>query len=271
VNTRRHIVAASLVLIAIGLSAELSPAQPTATLTPADAIDARSPYRPAVLSVDNDSPAAVSEIRLRWQQGGPTFIHPVTIAPRATATVPVDLPAIAVRQRYEVRLLPSPADQPVVAADIVWPEAWVNAEAFLSPSDFEQFEGLSSAWPARLRRQVFLVTLVAMSLVTGAFLIRHRPARRIALVAILAAATSAAIWLAMAARIVTERLSDDGRHIAIVSHRTVSWSVPRADLAPVYAVKSQIVEDSMLVAPNRISLTVRPGEIRLLRRQTPTP
>jgi hypothetical protein len=260
-----------MIFAALGVVACAAPAQPTATLTPADTVETGATYRPAVLSIHNDSAAAVSEIRLRWQQGGPTFVHPVTIAPYATATVPVALPAMAIRQRYDVDLLPAEADPPAISADIVWPEAWVNAETFISPSDFEQFNRFSSVWPLAMRRRVFLAALVATALIAGAIMVRHRPARRIALAAVLAGATWAAIWLVMTAPVVTQRLSNDGQHIAVISRRTVSWSAPRADLVPVYAAKSQIVEDTMLVAPDHVTLTVRPGEIRLLRRETHAP
>ncbi|HDZ20024.1 hypothetical protein LCGC14_0335440 [marine sediment metagenome] len=274
--TRARLILAGCALLAAAAHCSAAPAQQqvTVTLSPADDAADDAPYRRAILMIHNHSPAAIASATIRWQLGGPTFVHPITVAPGSAASLPVVLPAVAIRQTYLIELTTGDArtDEPLRAtADIYWPERLVNPAAFIDPAAYEPYQSDRPLWPASIRRRVMLIGLALLVVMTGALLIRRPTVRLAAIMGVVAISLIAALVFMHAQQIVLPRISDDGQFLILTARRTATWTSARTDLTPIYIDRAQMVEDTLIVSPDSISLTLRPGRIQLLRRPLEAP
>ena len=253
--------------------------------------EAAFPYRRAELTVDNRTESIIRAVALRSQQGGPTLVWPVTVAPRTVQKLLVDLPAVSVRQTYHIRLLDSGAggEADVVEAleaAICWPAEIVTADAFLDPEACGRHEFDLPAWSSELRRNVFLAALLTSLAMAGVLFI-SRSGARVAVLALIVAITGACLVAAVPVEdIVVERVFDGGRTLPIhaarpnesltlvTCRRTANWSDPDPRVAPVYSSRRQMATDTMVLHRRRgASVRIRPQEVRLFRkysRKAPT-
>jgi len=234
------------------------------------------PYRAAKLTIRNDSQKIIRAVHLRWRRGGPRFIHPVAIAPHTTASLAVNLPAAALEQAYQVALLdaddPTAAPAAELAAEIDWQETkYLTTEAFIDRQAYKPWEDNIPTWPDRLRRNVLLGAVLYCLALAGCLFIRRR-SLRVAAVVLLAAAASIGIWQLLSFQeLIFQRevVDDDGRGTLVVltCRRTTQWHDADSRLAPIYYSERQMAEDTLTVhAARGVRLTIKPGQVRLLRR-----
>ena len=238
------------------------------TLTPAERQDpAAFPYRRAELTVRNDSNQTVRAAAIRWRQGGPTVLLTLTLPPQAAQTAAVDLPAISQQQAYLVRLLPGqdPQAPPLAQAEatIHWPAEWVTAEAFLAGDPHDKAGYDLASWPPATLRTVYLTAALGCVGLAAA-LLAGRPATRLALVLLAAAATTATLaWLLAGQELIVQRTMPDGTVLA-GSPRTVRWHCENPSLHPLYTSTRQLAGESAVIRPGRgFDLLLRPGELRV--------
>ncbi len=241
-------------------------------LSPADNAHAAAPFRPATLAISNDTDHTLTEIRLRWQFGGPAFIYPITVAPRGDLSQPIRLAALAARQQYQAEFSfegQSASDPIVTTAAIAWPEAAVNPGAFIHPAEYDRLRTIP-AWSNSHRRRIILVA-VAAGLLLAASMLLQRPGHRLGAAGlIIAAALAAVIAFAWSQPVVLEHLSEDGL-LALTPRRTTTWQTSRADLQPIYASRQQMMEDTTAISPDGISVQLTPPRRQLFRQITPLP
>ena len=247
------------------------------------------PYRAAELTVKNESDRIVRAVALRWVGGGPTMIYPATIPPQSGQTIPVSLPAVAVEQWYDVRLLAEDSpDADVVAefeAPITWPlrppEPPVDDDfdrAFIDPYACEQYAFDVPQWSNRARANVLIAAALAALAMAATLFVRRRAVRLVLLAATIAAATAAIHEAVLPRDVVVQRVLSQGSDLPIyaagpgdslyvvAARRTSHWTHPDARLAPIYYNRLDMAEDTMVVHADRgISVPLRPGLVRLFR------
>ncbi len=240
------------------------------------------PYRAAKLTIRNDSETIIRAVRVRWQRGGPTFVHPVAIAPHTTTSLAVNLPAAALHQAYQVTLLdaddPDDPNGPALAelvAEIEWKLSDLTTDAFMDSEEYDPWHDNIPAWPSKLRWNVLLGGVLYCLALAACLFIRRR-GLRVAAILILAAAASIGILYALSMQeIVFQRqiAIDDagpaGRSMLVVlaCRRTTEWYYPNVRLAPIYYSKHQMARDTMTIHPTRgVRVLLKPNQVRLFRR-----
>ena len=255
----------------ITAAASVAEADVDLAISPAENSQTATPFRLATMTISNDAGHTLTEVRLRWQFGGPTFVYPVTVAPHGAVSLPIRLAALALRQQYQAELSfdGEPTDAPMLAtAAIAWPETVVNPGAFIRPADYDRSQ--TPAWSTSLRRQLLLVAVAAGLLLAASMLLR-RPAHRLGTAAfIVAAALVAVIAFVCSQPVVVEHLTEDGVLI-LTPRRTTSWQTSRADLQPIYASRQQMMEDTTAVSPEGVSVRLTPPQRQLFLRIPPRP
>ena len=240
------------------------------------------PYREAKLTVRNDSDKVIRAVRLRWRRGGPSFVHPVAIAPHTSASLAVSLPATASQQVYDVALLeaddPDDANGPALAelsAEIEWKLTDLTTDAFVDGEAYDPWHDKIPTWPSKLRWSILLAGVLYLLVLAGCLFIRRR-GLRVAAVAILAAAASVGVWHALSGQesifqrqVMVNDTGPTGRSMLVVlaCRRTTEWFHPSVRLAPVYYSKHQMAQDTMTIhATAGVQVLLKPNEVRLFRR-----
>jgi len=246
------------------------------------------PYRNAVLTVENPTGQEITAVSLRWRQGGPKMVFPVTILPGAKAEVPVVLPAIAPTQTYEVQWwLRDKPDAPcreftLAEAEISWPVELLTTGEFIDPAAYESHLEYMPAWPGRLKRTIFLVATLFVLAVAGVLLVPWKSVRLILLgLFIIAASAVLSVQFSLTPTLL---IRPAGSGFVLTCRRTQDVSfesfplVPASNIddfkssydprgiSPVYFAPWQMKQDNMTVhATEGASLTITPREIRLFR------
>lgn len=237
------------------------------------------PYRAAKLTIRNDSQKIIRAVRFRWRRGGPSFVHPVAIAPHTSALLAVELPAAALQQVYQVALLE--ADHPngpalaELSAEIDWTLTDLATDAFMDGEAYDPWRDNIPVWSSKLRWSVLLGGVLYCLALAGCLFIRRRGLRATA-VLILAAAASIGVWYALSAQefIVQHQTaindaSPAGRSMLVVltCRRTTEWTYPGVRLAPVYYSEDQMAGDTMTIhATHGVRVLLKPNQVRLFRR-----
>ena len=237
------------------------------------------PYGAARLTVSNASETVVRGLAIRWRRGGPSFVHPVAVAPGAEASITVALPAMSVQQVFDVSALADAGDPrstlSTAAAEIEWDPQHVRPEAFLNAEAYESWLDAPPVWPEVLRKALIGAAALFCIAVTASLFIRRAAVRVGVVVALAVAATVAACVVLPRQPVLIERnvSDDDGRPLVILTtHRTTDWQTPATDLIPLYYSKGQMRDDTMVVrAAAQMSLTIRPGQVRLFRKPVDKP
>ena len=245
------------------------------------------PYRAAKLTVRNDSDEIIRVVRLRWRRGGPSFVHPVAIAPHTSYSLAVNLPAAALNQVYQVALLeaddPDDANGPTLAdltTDIEWKLTDLTTDAFMDSEAYDPWHDKIPAWPSKLRWNVLLGGVLYFLALAGClFIPRH--GLRIAAVVILAAAASIAVWHALSVEesiihyeveVNDTGLTGTSKFVVLTCRRTTEWYYPSVregipPLAPIYYSEDQMARDTMTIHATRgVGVLLKPNEVRLFRR-----
>jgi len=257
------------VIFAVGIIALQAAA--AVTLSPAEQQDASLlPYRTAQLHIDNTGEEVIRFAALRWEYGGPELVYPVTVAPRRQASLTVALPAMAVQQFYDVRLLGSftPRRRVVAAirAPITWPAELVQREAFITADMSAPYKSHLPLWPAKLLRNIFLAAVVVCVAGAGTLLLRGPIVRLVGLVALVVIASGITVTGLARQPLIERQFDETGRLLILTARRTVQWQSDDARWVPVYDNPAEVIEETLVVYPDGLDLTLRPHEVRLLRR-----
>lgn len=268
-NRPAHKAALALIcLLAAGATGEAP-----VSLSPAPGDEpAAPPYRSCRVEVVNRTDRLVRGLSLRDARGGLTVLAPATIAPGQTRVLAVGLLPLSVQQSYQVKLLArARVDAEVVgrfSVPVTWPEDAVEqAQGKLIDTDaYDQWEARTPSWSQAVRRNVFLLAVLACVALAGVLFLRRPALRAGVLTAVVALATAAAAVGLCRQDVLSEHRH--GRLVVVTAKRTVDWTCDEPELLPVYAVPRQVYEDrtTVLTAGGRISATIRPGRPRLFRR-----
>jgi len=251
---RALLAAAICVLAARGARAEI-----TASLAAAAEQDDRTlPYRRAMLTIDAshaDDDQVVRAVALRQAQGGPTFVYTVTVAPKTSQSLPVDLPATSQQQKYNVELL-AEAEYPAtvlarVTAPIHWPPEHVTALEFFKPQLHEKWADLPPAWSAGVRRNVFVALVLTCLAGAGAAMLGRRWLRVGALVVIAAAATGSLSALLDGEDIIVQDEVAAESAVVLRARRSAVWRHEGTDLVPLYFAPWHMAEDDTVIHVGR--------------------
>ncbi len=236
------------------------------SLAPAAGQEVSSPYRAAALVIDNRSDAEITSVRLRWAEGGPTFLHRLRVAPHTRQELRVLLPAVSVAQEYRVALAMESEGVAERACVVHWPAESLNLDAMIDAELCGRWEFSQPPWPASLLRNVLLAGLACAAALAGALLIRRRLARAAALLAGSAALTGAALLVLRAEPIVVLPDTSDPSVLAVACRRTTTWTGP-ADLALVYPSLRDLRDNETVVDVGReIRVPMKPMDVRVFRK-----
>jgi hypothetical protein len=271
-------------------------------LEPVGGQDLRQAFRTAKFSAQNGTGQIVRAIRFRSRDGGPTIVVvDALIAPGAAGEGEVPLPALSPRQSYDVALLDSPDAArerskgvlESLQADIAWPNEMVNADRFLNWR-YDQAPYDPVAWPAALKRNIFLVLVLGCLAMAAIGLTRSRAAgatdesppakaglwRWFAMGAIVAATTLAAGWLLGREDLVESQSTymssgEQARPLMAVGSRRTAVAYFSSKVVPLYVTKDQMESDTTVIyvghyaeAPTAI---LRPGGVRLFEQVETAP
>ena len=221
--------------------------------------------------MENKTGRTLQAVSLRWRQGGPTIIQPAAVAPNSWQVLRIHLPAAWPEQMYDVTFLDGPpgASAGVAKAlSITWPVELVADGAFIDPAAYEPYRGTFPAWPATLRKRLFLAA-AALSLIAAATLLLRRPAARLAALAAVILLAGAAATAAMLHQPIVQHLEanrDAGEFHVITSRRTTRWHTANAPWAPIYESRRQLSADTMtLTNHTTLSVLLHPHQVRLFR------
>ena len=238
------------------------------------------PYRLADLTLTNRSKEVLSEVRLRWSEGGPTIIVPVVLAPGAEEKDKrVFLPAGSPLQTYRATFQGDPSLRPTDVT-IRWPIERAARADWLSPSAYEPYDRPLPTWSDKVRLNVMLGAGVLALAAAAALFLQPTHARTCAMLLLIAAGTGAGAIMLARTDVLVEDVIDlntdtphpgikpwPGRNLYVVAtRRTVQWSHRDVHLAPVYKTASQMGEETMTLDPRRgAAVTIEPGRLRLFR------
>ncbi len=239
-------------------------------------------FTPAELAItDSNSllPAPARALTLRRAAGGPTMFYEASIAPGTKGSFRVLLPMVSVRQEYVVRLLAdtSPTAKVILQQNVsAETDNVVAVEAarktLVDPPAYDDYIEDLPRWPTWAARNVVIVSLLMLVALGATLLIRRTRWRLVAGAAVVAIASTAIYaGLANCPIVVTQR---EGDVLVVSCRRTTTWSAPAKGLGPVYWRTRQMDRDNMVYQPaHKLTLTLRPNEVRLFRRRptTPTP
>ena len=260
-------------ILVLSTFASVTGAEVTVSLSVAPRQDeAIFPFRKAELAIDYSQPArqeVVQAVSIRWTEGGPTLLYQTAIAPGTRETLSVELPAMAVQQAYEIRLLsgkgPSSGVLQRRQVAVSWPPELVTADEFFAPQAYQKYEFDLPTWPGQLKRNVFLAAVLIGLAMAAALFIRSGPVRAEGLVVIVVGAAATMAMMVLAQGLVQRR--SDGGMLVLSARRTVQWEQQADRLFPIYT-HYNLAGDSLVIQPqrNRLSLELRPREVRLLGR-----
>ncbi|MEI7835580.1 MAG: hypothetical protein WCK05_04120 [Planctomycetota bacterium] len=262
-------LAGALVLLAYAAGAH---AESFVTLTPAtETRPSLPPYRMARLTVAYRGDRVVQALSVRDDRGGLTVLRLATIAPGASATIQLPLPATSTQQAYRVRLLAGPDPHSPVLFEahplITWPGDVVEASmaTLIDPHAYDRLAHLAPVWPGSTRRHIFLLAaLGSLALVATMFI--PRSLLRLAALLVLAAAGTLAAAIALNGQSLLF-VHETGPLTVVSARRTTTWANSHAPLVPLYAVNSQLGSDTTILGPDDMLQTIiRPDAIRLFAR-----
>ncbi len=235
-----------------------------------------TPAELVIADANSQLPSAAQAVAIRRLAGGPTMFYQASVAPGASGSFRVLLPMISVRQTYVVRLL---AEASPTSAVIL--QQKVTAETdnigtieaarnlLLNSLAYDDYIEDLPRWPTRTVRNAFLVSLL-MLVGMGATLLIRRPVWRLTAAGVVVAVASSTIYASLAnCPVVISR--QEGKVLAVSCRRTTTWSTPADGLGPIYWRTQQMDQDNMVYQPARkLTLTLRPTEVRLFRHQMVT-
>ena len=275
-------ILASLLVSSSGVWAGVS-----AELSIASEQDARAfPYRSAILKIQNNTSKEFSTVRIRWKQGGPTFIYPVVILPNAETPLSVSLPAVSLAANYDITLTARDTHGAKVletlTARINWPMDMLTTNEFINPTIYEKYGGTLPSWPGELKLKIFL-SIAAGVIVFVAILLIPRPVIRAAMM-IPAVLCLTFFLVSMLSKKNTPivHVQEQGNLKIITCRRTcnIAWGKLPTGLGknwkligksnqtiPIYQAIWQMREDDMIIHPNQFAtLKLRPNEVRIFRK-----
>lgn len=231
------------------------------------------PGRLVVADPNSELPQAVRALTIRRAAGGPTVFYEASVAPGTSGEFRVAWPMVSVRETCVVSLLGEASpDGPVllsrkVAAltdDVDAVEA-IRA-GLIDPPSYDDYIEALPRWPARVVRGVCLCAAGLLVALGAAMLIRGPAWRTVSALVAVTAATGAVYAVVSSCPAVEVRQIGD--LLVVSSRRTVAWSHPAGEVAPVYRRARQMNADDMIVQPDKtLTVTIRPDEVRLFRRQ----
>lgn len=242
---------------------------PRPTLMPGPALPMTAPYAVALLKLENTTPHEIVAIRMRWRGGGPTMLLSAVASPNQSADLTVILPPIAASQVYDIGLVDRNGTIVATAvADITWPAALVQREAFLDPQAYATAAAEDyPAWPRRLKRLALLGAGIYVVILLGAALLPQPHLRSLAVMLTLVAATVAITWREHP--VVVEDV--DAQSVILRTRRTTELELPPPQdglLIPVYRSPVQMEQDDLAITPGRGgAMTLKPTDIRIFRRR----
>ena len=207
------------------------------TLEPVEQADhPPGPYRMARLTVSAAGQSSVSQVRLRWDEGGPTYILDMPVTGGAPQSRDLPLPAAWARQRYRAQIVAEGIDPSTRSVEIVWGNLQAR-EPFPDARMYDPFEQDVADWPGRLKRNLFLLLAVGALAGISATLLRSKPVRLLAVTAMVAGGSIGA-WLLL-------------REVPLISHRNFSVRAYAAelDLHVVTARRSAVWADTDIYLP----------------------
>ncbi|MCE5276630.1 MAG: hypothetical protein ABFD92_14740 [Planctomycetaceae bacterium] len=244
-----------------GLTARLAPADP----------QPQNLRRPATLTIKNQTDSLARAVRLRWQQGGPAFIYPLSVAPHQETATAVLLPAAALVQTYDVTLLvDASASAAAIASgktDIQWKLDQVRNDLLLDSELYAPWWDAIPSWPPELLRLTFWAGTIFL-VAAGACLFFTRPLLRLTAVAVLSVAAATGAWAFLSSRpTMIDRVSPNGQPLLIrTTLRTTTWH-DSAELLPVYYSKAQMAADTTVIQSGEgTTTTLRPQDVRIFRK-----
>jgi hypothetical protein len=229
----------------------------------------------ARLRVRATAPSRLRSIRLRWLEGGPTYVIDLPLAPDSSQDRNFLLPAAWSRQTYQADLIGSEIPDPQRQVELIW-GARQALEPFPDAGVYDPFQQDQPRWPARLRRNLFLLGVGALVLGAAALLPRSRPGR-LGILVLALATTGVGGWLAL-------------RGVATVTHRTFSrrlggqevrlevltalrpgtWESVDDGLVPRYQNFEQILTDAAQIHLGReVRVPLEPDDLRIFQRVEP--
>ncbi len=254
-------------------------AELSASLTPQTGQQGRGDFRPAELTLTNDTGQTLQAVQFQMEGGGMRLQYPLAAAPGQQVRTSVLLPPIWPIQRYRLDALDtSGAVAGSTGVEITWPAEAVATGQFVDES-FEAFRTARPAWRQQDRRGLLWFGAVFVLAAGGLVLIR-RALLRLAGLAVLTAG-ACGLWLVLPVRPAAvefqpyylETCDAAGQcgvdSFVIASARRDSHLDYRADQPPhlVYVNRSAAAGDNSLVQPesNRLSLELHAGDIAVIR------
>jgi hypothetical protein len=244
-----------------------SPLLASATLTPADA-NVPGPYRPAVLTLSNDTNATIERISLQWELGGPRVETAVLLPAGQSRELPLLLPAMDRQQTFQLRLNTAPPQE----IAITWPDGWADRAPFFDLALYRKYAEQTHQTPPSHKRNL-LLTLVVGVLALGAATFLRSAKPRIVICSGLLLATAGGAWFQISSQPTHHRLPLEHGALSLLSvSRTQPLSVAPGD-QPIYANRRHLKGDTLTLTLNQGTITaaqvdLAPGEIRLFRTAT---
>jgi hypothetical protein len=242
------------------------------SLAPAPAEPAIAPYQPATLTIDRTADPTgpvVTRVDIADAAGGPTLRYPVAAAGGAVQSLPVVLTALTAQNEYRVRMFAGHQLLVERQAAVQWPPQPPGAASFVDPELLMATIQPRPTWPDELLRSV-LLSAALTALTAGSVLLVRRPGVRLAmLAAVLLAATAASWHICRSSQVVVERrltAPDGAALVAVASRRSTTFALHEGLLAPVYRSTRQMMADDAVIAPAGTSIIpMQPDRVRLLR------
>lgn len=254
------------IILALALPVGLAFAGP-AELVPLPTQGEPLAMRPARLTVQNDGPSIAEAVLLRSRQGGPSVLAKATIPPGQRGVLAVELPVLASRQEFVIKLLADgDAGSPPIAqatATIDWPGE-IDTQKFLHPRN-QMFAAERPAWPQSLKSTLAII-LIAGVLLCGSGLLAKPGLARIGIVvfAVIGMSIATALMLHRMPTVTVQAGMIEGRLVlAAGAMRTTIWR-HEGRFIPLYLTAEQMRQDEMVIESGRVSIPLRPGQVRLL-------
>jgi hypothetical protein len=239
------------------------------------------PYAWANLTVANASDQPIRQALLRWDQGGPLYRVPLTVAPGGKQHVQLLLPAAWAQQQFLVRLAGPESPGRPVPVPLAWPEDVRGLETLPNEQAYDPYQGDLPGWSQNLRRRVWIGMALAALAVLAA---QSAPRKWLRLVGTMTATAGLCLYLGLAvlrAPAVAEPTvlrpgvweAFDGTKRPIVVLTTRRSAEYRADrlLLPLYRNFGQLRDDQTVIDwPAQTTLPIQPDQLRIFQTVQPT-
>lgn len=222
-------------------------------------------FQPATLTIHNLADTTIRSLSIQWQLGGPTMAHTVAIPPDGTHGLTVRLPAMTRYQRFDIEASTEADGLLAAEAEIAWPVDWVDPAVWINSRAYEPYQDRPAGWSGSMRRAVWWSGLLGCVLLVAAAVMPWRQWRLALAAAVIVMALAVVCWIAADTDVVTESVDPDGDELLLLSRRRAGWTSPRTDLVPIYATRSQMMEDDLRYGDDGVSMTLQPGRARLFR------